>query len=127
MADIDFSALAQVLDSSWGRSSTPQAANFSVKFKFVGTDKLIATYTSVLNFTVEAEAIVQKRREAESAGRIITQITDVAKTHYKDATGKTLKLKSVGDPVDSVDIVGHNINNPKRTARFHRVVVLEIG
>ena len=125
---VDFSALAQVLDSSFGRSSTPHAANFSVKFKFAGGETLVATYTSVLNFGLENEAIVAKRREADNAGVIIKKYVEVAKKQYKEATGKTLKLKDAGDPVDSLDIVGHNgHHNPKRTARFHRVVVMEIG
>ena len=57
MSKINYNALGQALDTSWGRTSTPKTASYSVKFSLAG-DILIASYQAVVNFATEKEMIL---------------------------------------------------------------------
>ena len=59
MADskIDFNALGQAIDTTWGRSSTPKTASYSVKLSLLGPDRLLVSYAAVVNFGTERQMI----------------------------------------------------------------------
>jgi hypothetical protein len=49
---LDISALGQAMDTTWGRSSTPKTASYSVKFSLQG-NILVASYAAIVNFGTE--------------------------------------------------------------------------
>jgi hypothetical protein len=122
MADIDFNALGQAIDTTWGRSSTTNAASFSVKFKLEGEDLLCATYAVVVNFGSERQMIEMKRRYREEADAIINEALKGVKASYKDLTGSALKVKEHNTPGsgESLEIIGVNFYNPRRTAHYRK-------
>jgi hypothetical protein len=126
MADIDYNVLGQVIDTTWGRSSTPKTASYSVKLTLLGPDRMLASYQAVVNFGTERQMIDMKRLYAEEAESIINEVLKTVKSNYKELTGSSLVTKEVNS-TDSLEIINFNVHNPRRTAYFRRKTVFEIG
>jgi hypothetical protein len=126
MADIDYNVLGQVIDTTWGRSSTPKTASYSVKLTLLGPDRMLASYQAVVNFGTERQMIDMKRLYAEEAGSIINEVLKTVKSNYKELTGSSLVTKEVNS-TDSLEIINFNVHNPRRTAYYRRKTVFEIG
>jgi hypothetical protein len=126
MADIDYNALGQAIDTTWGRSSTPQTCSYSVKLTMLGTDRVLASYAAVVKFVTEKEMIEMKRRYVQEAQDVTDEVMKAIKTRYKDLSGLTLKAKQLSS-VDNLEIINFNVHNPLRTAYYRRKTVFEIG
>ena len=126
MADIDYNALGQALDSTWGRSSTPKTASYSVKLTLLGPDRLLASYAAVVNFGTERQMIDMKRLYSEESQSVTAEVLKAVKSNYKELSGESLKVKEL-DSSDSLEIINFNVHNPRRTAYYRRKTVLEIG
>ena len=124
-SDIDYNALGQVVDTTWGRSSTPQTASFSIKFSLHG-NKLIASYAAIVNFGTEKEMIMMKRAYSEESLSIVSEAIKGIKSNYKKLSGRNITAKDVGTS-DSLEIIGYGIHNPKRTAYYRRKTIFEIS
>jgi len=125
MPNIDYNALGQAIDTSWGRSSTPKTASYSVKFTLAG-DVLTASYVVIVNFALEKEMILMKRTYEEESINIIDEVLKNVKKVYKEISGNSLSTKDIGTST-SVEIIGFNVHNPKRTAYFRRKTAFEIA
>lgn len=123
---IDINALGQAIDTTWGRSSTPQVASHSVKFTFQGNDKLLASYVGIINFVSEVEMIKMKRSSEEDSDKVIAAYVKSIKDTYKKLSGESITLKEEA-ATDSIEIIGFNVHNPKRTAYYRRKVIFEIA
>ena len=126
MKTVDINALAQSIDSTFGRSSTPQTASYSVKITQAGPDILSVSYAAIVNFGNEREMIHMKRAYVEEAASVISAYLKRVKENYKEITGDTIKL-TLRDPVDSVEIINYNCHNCKRTAYIRRKCLAEIN
>lgn len=123
---IDINALGQAIDTTWGRSSTPKTASYSVKFTFLGDSRLLASYKVITNFVSEREMILMKRSCAEESEGVIAEHVKSVKDIYKKLTGESISLKEENS-TDSLEIINFNVHNPKRTAYYRRKVVFEIA
>lgn len=123
---LNINALGQAIDTTWGRSSTPKTASYSVKFSFLGDSKILASYKVIINFVSEKQMIEMKRQCAEESDSVISEHVKSVKESYKDLSGETLSLKEESS-TDSLEIIGFNVHNPKRTAYYRRKVVFEIA
>jgi hypothetical protein len=126
MENIDLSALAQATDTSFGRSSTPNAASFSVKWKILGESRIQAMYMALSNFGTEREMLEMKRACEKDSIEVIAEYVKHVKKMYKDLTGDTLSLKQIGSDV-SLEMIGMNPHNPKRTCYFKNAVLFEMA
>lgn len=126
MADIDYNALGQAMDTTWGRSSTPQTCSYSVKLTMLGTDRVLASYAAVVKFVTEKEMIEMKRRYVQEAQDVTDEVLKAVKTRYKDLSGLTLKAKQLSS-VDNLEIINFNVHNPLRTAYYRRKTVFELA
>lgn len=125
---IDINALGQAIDSTWGRSSTPMTASYSVKFTFQGSDRLLASYQVITNFVSEKEMIMMKKSCDLESKKVINAYVELIKKTYKELTGDSIKLTEVPESsTDSIEIIGFNVHNPKRTAYFRRKTVFELA
>lgn len=124
MSNIDYNALGQALDTSWGRSSTPKTASYSVKFSLSG-DRVIASYAAIVNFGTEKEMIMMKRAYSEESVSVINEVLKTVKANYKQLSGSTLKTKE-SVTSDSIEIIGFGVHNPNRTAYYRRKTVFEL-
>ena len=123
---ININALGQALDTSWGRSSTPKTASYSVKVTLLGEGRLQASYAAVVNFGTERQMIEMKRRYAEESVSIINEVLKNVKANYKSLAGSALTLKEETSR-DSLEIISSNFHNPKRTAYYRRLTVFEVA
>lgn len=123
---IDFNAMGQAMDTTWGRSSTPKTASYSVKTTLQGSDKVLASYMAVVNFGTERQLIEMKRRYADESASVIDATVKQIKKNYKELSGSSVTFKEVSSQ-DSLEIIALNIHNPKRTAYYRRQVVFEVG
>jgi uncharacterized protein (DUF2344 family) len=136
---IDYNALGQAIDTTWGRYSTPVVNSYSIKISMASPDMLSVSYQTIVNFASEREMILVKRNESEQSLKNIKTAMDIIKKSYseivknkiKEADNEispksTLKLKE-GHTSDSVEIVGLGVHNPKRTAIYRRKTMFEIG
>lgn len=126
MADIDYNALGQAIDTTWGRSSTPKTASYSVKLTMLGPDRLLASYAVIVNFGTERQMIEMKRRYAEESQTVIAEVLKNVKSNYKQLAESALSTKEL-ESSDSLEIINVNVHNPRRTAYYRRKTVLEIG
>jgi hypothetical protein len=126
MADIDFNALGQVMDTTWGRSSTPKTASYSVKLSMLGPDRIEASYAAIVNFGTERQMIDMKRRYSDESVDVTNEVMKAIKANYKELVGEGLSAKEIAS-VDSLEIIGFNVHNPRRTAYYRRKTVFEIG
>jgi hypothetical protein len=92
----------------------------------MGDSRLLASYKVITNFVSEKQMIEMKRQCAEESQDIIAQHIKSVKEIYKELTGDTLSLKEESS-TDSLEIIGFNVHNPKRTAYYRRKTVLEIA
>ena len=126
MANIDYNALAQSMDTTWGRSSTPLTSTHSVKFTLLGPDRLVASYAGICKFVTEKEMIQTKRDQIQESESVIDAFMAHIKTTYKDLSSLTLKTSELTS-VDNLEIINMNVHNPLRTAYYRRRVVFEIS
>lgn len=126
MSDIDYNALAQALDTTWGRSSTPKSSTFSVKFSIQGPDQLSAMYMTIVNFGSELQMVEAKRRYEEESLGVLKEVLKSVKSTYKDLTGSELKTKELTSS-DSLEVVNMNFYNSKRTAYYRRKTLFELA
>lgn len=126
MADIDYNALGQAIDTTWGRSSTPKTASYSVKLTIVGPDRLQASYAVIVNFGTEHQMIEMKRRYSEESESVTSEVLKVVKFNYKELSGDSLSAKEVSS-IDNLEIINCNAHNPRRTAYYRRKTIFEIA
>lgn len=123
---LDYNALAQAVDTTFGRSSTPKTSSYSVKVNVVGPEMLNVSFAAVVNFGNEREMILMKRQYADEARSIVREVLKRVKETYKELTGSSLKITE-RDPVDSLEIINFNVHNPKRTAYYRSKCLVEVG
>lgn len=123
---LDVSAIAQCIDTTWGRSSTPKTASQSVKMDMISPDMMRVRYVAVVNFGTEREMIEMKRRYESEAKSIVDAHLKHLRDSYKDLTGSTLTMKA-SDPVNSLEVVNFNVHNPKRTVWFRSTLLVELS
>lgn len=123
--EIDYNALGQSIDTTWGRSSTTNIATHSVKFSLSG-NILTAKFITHLVFTSEKDMILTRRAMNEESDEYINLCLKSVKEKYKSITGKSLKTKEMNS-TNSVEFIGLNPHNPKRTAYYRKFVNFDIG
>lgn len=126
MADIDYNALGQAMDTTWGRSSTPKTASYSVKLTMLGPDRMLASYAAIVNFGTERQMIDMKRRYSDESESVTSEVLKTVKANYKELVGEGLSTKELSS-VDSLEIINFNVHNPRRTAYYRRKTVYELG
>lgn len=123
---LNINALGQAIDTTWGRCSTPQTASYSVKFTLMGDNRLLASYKVIVNFVSEKEMILMKRNCAEESEKVIAAHVKSVKDSYKSLAGDSISLKEESS-TDSLEIIGFNVHNPKRTAYYRRKTIFELA
>lgn len=126
MKSINIAALGQSIDTTWGRSSTPKTASYSVKFSLLGGDRILASYQVITNFVSEKEMVMMKKQCAEESVDVIDAHVKAVKDSYKELSGESISFKEVSS-TDSLEIIGFNVHNPKRTAYYRRKMVFELA
>lgn len=123
---IDYNALGQAIDTSWGRSSTPLTATTSVKVQLAGEGMLKVNYLSTVSFRSNREHAITKNRESAAATSIVNEVIANVKRTYKELTGKGITINEVSSN-DSVEVVGLAVHNPTKRAYYRRTSMFEVA
>ena len=128
MADnkIDYNALAQAVDNTWGRSSTPKTASYSVKVTLQGPDVILISYAVFCLKKKKRAMINLKRRYQDEATAVVASVIKNLKSRYKDLAGSSLATKEISSS-NSLEIVDFNCHTARRTAYFRLKVLLEVS
>lgn len=115
----EINALGQIIDTTWGHSSTAMPGH-SVKVTHAG-DQLCITYTMVCTFASEQAMSEQARSYEKDADQILQKLAAKIKNDFREMTGRTLKLKETRPPDSSFEIISVQSHvSPKRTALYRR-------
>lgn len=126
---IDYNALGQSIDTSWGRSSTPLTSTMSVKTSILNDTTLKVNYMTIVNFMNQRELTELKTRYGSDATQVIKAVLTNIRASYKKLTGQTLVLKEVNleNNQDNLEIIGLGVHNPKRKAYYRRTSYYEMS
>lgn len=83
-------------------------------------------YTTVVHFASERGLRDQVLRYSEEGAQMINAFMKEIKSHFKEATGRSLKARDVGGS-DDVELLQSNARIPRKTAyyRFNRTFIIE--
>ena len=118
-------ALGQVLDTTFGRSSTQDSATASFKTKLQG-NLLIVTYATIRKFASEADQWEQTKGFDKESAQLTDDFMKNAKKDFKEASGSALKVKEQRSDTDFEVIGGQGHINPARTVYCKRITTFEI-
>lgn len=121
----EINALGQVLDTTWGKSSTPKFATHSFKGKIVGGDKVAVTYTTVVSFHSSLAQHVALQDFEADAKKLTKAYLDECKKEYKEESGKSISFK-VESADSSVEMVGMSAFSTTKTAYFRLNTIASI-
>lgn len=116
--------LGQIIDTSFGRSSSPDGT-WSIKTQVAG-DVMTMKYITIVHFASEYGLGDQVQRcVAEASQRIDAYLKEV-KADFKDKAGRTLKTKDNGGG-DDVELIQSTARSPRKVAyyRFNRNFTIE--
>jgi hypothetical protein len=118
-------ALGQVLDTTFGRSSTVDSATASFKTKLQG-ELLTVTYSTIRKFASESDQWEQTKDFDKESAALTDKFMKETKKDFKAAAGSALKVKeqSSRTEFEVIGVQGHI--NPARTVYCKRITTFEI-
>lgn len=124
----DYSALAQIIDTTWGQSSTEATPTMSVKMSIVNEDTAIIKYTTVVTYTGTFSPM-QMHAEFETAQKAVDAYLKEVKKGFKTLTSRSVKLKllSLEPTMDMLDINSFSPYRMARTAYYRCTGEVEVG
>ena len=117
--------LGQILDTTFGRSSTAKSPTFSIKTTMSG-DRINVTYTTIVNLVTDRVMRDQVREEERISEKLIGDFMNEVKKEFKKVAGSSLKLKK-GDSTDEIELISMSSYSPKRTAYYRRRAVYTVN
>jgi hypothetical protein len=117
--------LGQILDTTFGKSSTTKSSTFSIKTT-MSSDRINVTYTTIVNLVADRVMRDQVKEEERVSEKLINDFITEVKKEYKRVAGSTLKLKK-GDSTDEIELISMSPYNPKRTAYYRRRAVFTVN
>ncbi len=117
--------LGQILDTTFGKTSTAKSATFSIKTKMAG-DQIHVIYTTITNIVAEKPPRDQVREQERISEKLIDDFITQVKKDFKEHSGKTLKLKK-GESTDEIEMISMSSFNPKKTAYYRRRAVYTVN
>jgi hypothetical protein len=114
-------ALAQVTDTTWGKSSSDKKLTSSLQ-----DDVLELRYLAVVQFAGESALSLQLQSQRKYANDVFSEGISKIKEEFKEITGKTLKMKEVTRD-DQVELVSATSNSLRKIAYFRANIKLQIS
>jgi len=117
--------LGQILDTTFGRSSTAKSPTFSIKTTMSG-DRINVTYTTIVNLVTDRVMRDQVREEERISEKLIGDFMNEVKKEFKKVAGSSLKINK-GDSTDEIELISMSSYSPKRTAYYRRRAVYTVN
>lgn len=119
----EISALGQIINSSFGNSSSP-SGTYSIKCSLAGST-LTVKYITVVHFASERGLFEQVQRHNFEAVQMINSYMKEMKQKFKEAAGRALKSKDMGGN-DDIELLQSNARIPRKTAYYRLNRTFEI-
>jgi len=116
----DINALGQITQRGWGTSSMPNSIIATMH-----NDEIVLKFMTIVHFAADAALKNQVDRITYESIQVLTKCVADMKKKFKDATGKTLKLKETNS-TDSVEVISTSNTSPRRIAYYRRQVKLQV-
>jgi hypothetical protein len=110
--------LGNIINTTFGKSSTPVAPTMSIKTSLSG-DTMLVQYTTVVYLASERNLREQLKRFEDESVKIVNQYIKNCKKDFKDMSGRALKTKML-DTNDSVELITTSPYTPRKTAYYRR-------
>ena len=116
----DVNALGQITQRGWGVPSTPNSIICSLH-----NDSITMKYMTIVHFAAESALRNQVERINEESIQLLTKYVAEVKKQFREATGKSIKLKEITNN-DSLEMISATNLSPRRIAYYRRQVTLQI-
>ena len=116
--------LGQILDTTWGKSSTASSPTMSIKGSLAG-DTLTVSYTTIVHLASERNLRDQVKRFEEESVQLTNEFCKRCKSEFKNAASSALVLKQLNTN-DSVELITASPFTPRRTAYYRRFTTYEV-
>lgn len=113
-------ALGQITQKGWGVSSMPNSVTCSMH-----GDILTLKYLTVVHFAADSALRAQVERVNYESIEILTKCVADMKKQFKEATGRSLKLKETSNK-DSMEVIASTNLSPRRVSYYRRQVTLQV-
>ena len=121
----EINIIGQILNDTFGSSSTIKSPTFSIKTTMQG-NTLVFNYTTVTNLVMGIDIRSQVREQERISASLINDKVKDLKSEFEKAAGRALKIKEE-ETSDSVEFISMSPHNPKRTAYYKRKTVFVLG
>ncbi len=121
----EVNCLGQIIDTTYGRSSTVASPTRSIKCSLAG-EVLTVRYTTVIQLMSEHDKREQVKRSEEESVKVCDDYMRNLRKEFKESAGRALKVKQI-DTSDSVEVITTSPYNPRKMAYYRRVVSFEVG
>ena len=117
--------LGQILDTTWGKSSTASSPTMSIKGSLAG-ETLTVSYTTIVHLASERNLRDQVKRFEEESIQLTNDFCKRCRDEFKSTAGSALTLKEL-DTHDSVELITASPFTPRRTAYYRRFTTYKVG
>mgnify|MGYP003627140031 CR=1 FL=1 len=118
----EISILGNILNSTFGKSSTVKSPTVSIKGSLSGNN-LELKYTTIIHLASERNLRDQVKKFEEESIKLLSDYIKMCKKEFKGGSGRTLKLKEIGSN-DSVEVITTSPYAPRKTAYYRRFTTL---
>jgi len=112
----EIDALGNILNTSWGKSSSPGGQQ-SIKCVLAG-DRLTIKYVTIVHFGAEQSLQQQVGKHSDEARQKIDAALGDIKSQFKTKTGRALKTKDEGG-ADNVELISSTVHSLRKVAYYH--------
>lgn len=121
----DYSYLEQVIDTTWGQSSTVMSPTMSVKMQIIDDSHASVTYVTVVTYhgILRQDTVESERKVAEET---IDAYIKAVKKSFNQLAGHAIKMKLRELDVDVTDI-DMSAHSQRRSAYFKCTGIVELS
>ncbi len=116
--------LGQIIDTTFGKSSTTAAPTVSIKMTLQG-NSLIVKYTTLVHFASEQSMREQTKELERAAVQLTKKSIDEVEKDFKKIEGKTLNLKKKATD-NGIELISMSPYNPRKVAYYRFNTTYEI-
>jgi hypothetical protein len=114
----EINILGQILNTTYGESSTRKSPTMSIKGQMSG-DTLTLNYTTICHLASERNMRDQVKVFEDQSVKLIKEFVSNMKKDFKEVSGRALKLKELSSD-DSVELITASAFSPRKTAYYRR-------
>jgi hypothetical protein len=121
----EVNVLGNILNTTWGRSSTTKVPTVSIKSALSG-EVLTLTYTTIITLATDRNLRDQASRHEEDSVKLLSDYIKNCKKDFKDGCSRALKVKEI-QTRDTIEIISTSPFTLKRPAYYRRITSYRVS